>query len=56
MKFKTSNDLPFNKKIDVSVCVISLYSLFEGHKIHYPQIVLHDCFYEHKFNDSDSEY
>ena len=42
IKFKTSDDLPFNKKIKFSVCAISLYSLFEDNRIHYPQIVLHD--------------
>ena len=56
IKFKTSDDLPFNKKVHVSVCVISLYSLFEDNRIHYPQIVLHDCFYEYENSDSDSEY
>ena len=40
IKFKTSDDLPFNKKVNVLVCVISLYSLFEDnryiiHKLYY---------------------
>ena len=43
------------KKINDSVCVISSYNLFEDNRIHYTQIVLHDCFYEYENSDSDSE-
>ena len=53
IKFKTTDTLPFNKKIDVSVCAISLYSLFEKNGVYYPQIELQDGFYE---NDGDNEY
>ena len=56
IKFKTRDGLSFIKKNNVSVCVISLYSLFEDDRIHCPQIVLHDCFYEYENSDSDSEY
>ena len=40
IKFKTSDDLPFNKKINVSVCVISLYSLSEDNKY-----IIHKFYY-----------
>ena len=51
-KLKTNNELPYNKKIDVAVCVISLSSVFEHGCWYYPQTELQDCFYE----NSDDEY
>ena len=56
MKFKTSDDLPFNKKIKVSVCVISISSFFQCGEMYYPQIVLQDCFYENENIYSEDEY
>ena len=43
-KFKINDDLPYNKKINVAVCVISLNSVFEQ-GWYYPQIELQECFY-----------
>ena len=54
-KFKTSDKLPYNKKINVAVCVISINSVSEK-GWYYPQIVLQVCFYENSDYDSDSEY
>ena len=51
-KLKTNNELPYNKKTDVAVCVISLSSVFEHGCWYYPQTELQDCFYE----NSDDEY
>ena len=45
-RFKTNDDLPYDTKINVSVCVISLNSVFEQ-GCYYPQTELQDCFYEH---------
>ena len=44
-RFKTNDNLPYNIKIDVPICVISINSLFEQ-GWYYLQIVLQDCFYE----------
>ena len=44
-KFKTNDDLPYNTKINVSVCVMPLSSALEQ-GWYYPQIELQDCFYE----------
>ena len=44
-RFKTNDNLPYNIKIDVPICVISINSLLEQ-GWYYPQIVLQDCFYE----------
>ena len=45
-KFKTNDDLPYNRKINVKVCVISINSVFEEGNWYYRQIELQDCFYE----------
>ena len=45
-RFKTNDDLPYNKKINVAVCVISLSSVFEQGCWYYPQIKIQGCFYE----------
>ena len=44
-KFKTNDKLSYNKKINVSVCVISIGSVSEQ-GWYYPQTLLQDCFYE----------
>ena len=50
-KFKTNDDLPYHRKINVAVCVISLSSVFKQGCWYYPQIELQDCFYESSDND-----
>ena len=45
-KFKTNDNLPYNRKINAPVCVISISSVFEEKNWYYPQIELQDCFYE----------
>ena len=45
-RFKTNDRLPYNQKINVAVCVISLSSIFEGKGRYYPQVFLQDCFYD----------
>ena len=49
-RFKTNDNLPYNKKINVPVCVISISSVFEEKNWYYPQIELHECFYESSEN------
>ena len=45
-RFKTNDNLVYNQKINVPVCVISISSVFEERNWYYPQIELQDCFYE----------
>ena len=45
-KFKTNDSLPYNQKIDVAVCVISINSVFQKNNWYYPQTNLQGCFYE----------
>ena len=44
--FKTNDNLVYNQKINVPVCVTSISSVFEERNWYYPQIELQDCFYE----------
>ena len=46
IKFKTNDDILFNEMINIPVCVIVVSSVFKENDIYYPQITLHDCFYE----------
>ena len=45
-KFKTDDNLLYNKKINILVCVISLSSVIKKENIHYPMLRLQNCFYE----------
>ena len=45
-KFKTDDNLPYNKIISAAVCIISKSCVFEESNWCYPQIELQDCFYE----------
>ena len=53
IKFKTSDDLIFNEIINIPVCVIVISSVFKENDDYYPQILLHDCFYEYDINPSE---
>ena len=46
IKFKTNDDIVFNEMINIPVCVIVVSSVFKENDGYYPQITLHDCFYE----------
>ena len=50
-KFKTGDNLVYNKKINVPVCVISISGLLKEKNWYYPQIELQDCFYESDYLD-----
>ena len=41
--FKTNDDLPLSKIINIPICIV-----IDGK--YYPQVLLHDCFYEYKEN------
>ena len=39
IKFKTDDDLPYNKMINIPVCVIIVNSIFKEHGGYYPQVL-----------------
>ena len=45
-KFRTDDNLLYNKKNNIPVCVISLSSVIKKQNIHYPIYKLQKCFYE----------
>ena len=51
--FKTNDKLPYNKNINVPVCVILISTVFEKGDWYYPQIELQDCFYENDYFDEN---
>ena len=47
-EFKTDYDLPYDQKINIPVCVISLSSVIKRKNNYYPNFKLQKCFYESK--------
>ena len=50
IKFKTMDDLPLSKMINIPVCVVIISSIFKENNEYHPQVLLHDCFYEYEEN------
>ena len=52
IRFKTNDDLPLNRIINipvcVCVCVVIVSSVFKEDNEYHPQVLLHDCFYEYE--------
>ena len=48
IRFKTNDDLPLNKIINIPVCVVIVRSIFKEDNEYHPQVLLHDCFYEYE--------
>ena len=44
IKFKTNDDLPLSKIINIPVCVVIVSSIFKENDEYYPQVLLHDIF------------
>ena len=45
-RFRTDDNLVYNEKINIPVCVISLSCVIKRGNIYYPLFKLQDCFYE----------
>ena len=50
IKFESDDDLPLGKIINFPVCVIIAKGVFEEDSKYYPQVLLHECFYEYEEN------
>ena len=48
IKFETNDELPFNKVMNTPVCIVVISSIFKKDGKYYPQVLLHDCFYEYE--------
>ena len=52
IRFNTNDDLPLNKITNISVRVVIVKSVFKENDKYYPQVLLHDCFYEYEENNN----
>ena len=50
IKFESDDNLPLGKIMNIHVCVIIVKGVFEENSKCYPQVLLHECFYEHEQN------
>ena len=50
ISFKTNDDLSLSKIINVYVCVVIVSNVVKENDKYYPQVLLHDCFYEYEEN------
>ena len=50
IKFKTNDDFPLNKIINVPVCVVFVSSVSKEDNKYFLSVLLHDCFYEYEKN------
>ena len=48
IRYKTNDDLPLSKIINIPVCVVIVSSIFKEDNEYHPQVSLHDCFYEYE--------
>ena len=44
INFKTLDDLPLSKMINIPVCVVIISIIFKENNEYHPQVLLHDCF------------
>ena len=57
MKIKfESDDLPLIKILKIPVCIILIRSAFQENNNYYPQVFLHECFYEYEYEFEDGSY
>ena len=46
IRFKANDDLPLNKIINISVCVVIMSNIYKEDNKYHPQVLLHNCFHE----------
>ena len=48
IKFKSDDDLPLGKILNIPVCIIAVGSAFQKGNNYYPQVYLYECLYEYE--------
>ena len=57
IKFESDDDLPLGEILNIPLCVIIVRSVFQENNKYYPQVFLHECFYEYEYDSSkESKY
>ena len=51
IKFESDDDLALSKILNIAVCVVIARSVFQENNNYYPQVFLHVCFYEYKYDE-----
>ena len=46
-RFKSNDDLPLRKILNIPVCIIIVRSVFQEDNNYYPQVLLYECLYKH---------
>ena len=54
IKFETDDDLPLSRILNIPLCVILVKSAAKEDNRYYPQVSLHECLYEYKYEESTS--
>ena len=48
IKFESDDDLPLGKILNIPLRVIIIRGVFEEDSKYYPEVLLHQCFYEYE--------
>ena len=56
IKFESDDVLPLGKILTIPLCVIIVTSVFQENNKYYPQVSLHECFYEYDHEFEDGSY
>ena len=58
IKFKSDDDLPLGKILNIFVCmcIIIVKSVFQKSSNYYQQVSLHECFYDYEYEFDDGSY
>ena len=49
IKFESNDD----KILSISLCIVTVGSVFQDNNNYYPQVYLHECLYEYEYKDKD---
>ena len=56
IKFESDDNLPLGKILNIPLCVRIVRSVFEENKKYYPQVFIHECFYQDEYEYEDDSY
>ena len=56
IRFESDDNLTLGKILNIPVCVIFARSAFQENNNYYPQVFLHECFYEYEYEFENDSY
>ena len=54
IRFESYNKLPVNKKLNIPLCVVAVSGVLRKDSKYYPQVLLHECYYEYEHEENTS--